>query len=50
VQFGIGPLQVSPQLRYTRWNSGVISVPQPLSFALSENQVDILVGISWKVL
>jgi len=47
-EFGVGRLRFGPELRYTRWNQHFLDL-----FALSagrsttQNQVQILVGISW---
>ena len=52
VQFGIGRLLVAPAVRYTYWNNtpivGVFSGGGP-SWQSTQNQVDILVGIAWKI-
>lgn len=51
VELGVGRLRVAPAIRYTRWNNG----PALLVFAngptiyLTQNQVDVLVGLSWKL-
>jgi hypothetical protein len=51
VQIGVAKLQLTPQVRYTRWNNAPtgFSFPDGPSFALNQNQVDLLVGIGWKV-
>jgi hypothetical protein len=52
VQVGIGGLHVSPEIRYTRWSSSPIRAIETLSgsrYASSQNEIAILVGISWKV-
>jgi hypothetical protein len=51
VGFGAGPLRLSPQVRYTRWNNAPFgfSFPDGPSFVASQNQVDVLIGIGWKV-
>ena len=43
-----GPLRVSPEFRYTRWNNSALSV-SPLGFNAesARDQAEILVGISW---
>ncbi len=51
VQFGIGRLRLAPAVRYTYWNNAPILVyfgngPQSRS---TQNQADILLGISWKL-
>jgi hypothetical protein len=44
-----GPLRVSPELRYTRWNNNALSTLNIHgSFAQSaQNQAEVLVGITW---
>jgi hypothetical protein len=51
VQFGIRSLRLAPEIRYTRWNSTPINASGPYgySFHSAENQVDLLLGVSWKV-
>jgi hypothetical protein len=51
VQLGVGAFRLSPEVRYTYWNSTPINVsgPQGYGFQSAQNQVDVLVGISWKV-
>jgi len=49
VQVGLGPLHISPEVRYTRWNNSAIGVTQIFSFHSTQNQLDALVGITWKV-
>ena len=51
VQFGIGRLRLAPVVRYTHWNNNPIAVviPNGPTFASNQNQVDILVGIGWKI-
>jgi hypothetical protein len=51
VQFGIGRLRLSPGVRYTHWNNTPITVVynQGPSAESAQNQVDILVGIEWKI-
>jgi hypothetical protein len=51
VQFGIGRLRLAPAVRYTHWNNTPVVVyfgngPQSQS---TQNQADILLGISWKL-
>jgi hypothetical protein len=51
VQFGIGRLRLSPEVRYTRWNNAPVAIffgdgPESQS---TRNQADILLGISWKL-
>jgi hypothetical protein len=51
VQFGIGRLTLVPAVRYTVWSNAPVVVyfgngPESQS---SQNQVDILLGISWKL-
>lgn len=42
LQFNLGRLHLAPQLRYTRWATAQVD-------GSNQNQVDLLVGISWKV-
>ncbi len=47
----VGRLEVAPEVRYTRWTSarfGVIFSDGPQVESL-QNQVDVLVGIGWRV-
>lgn len=51
VQFGIGRLRVSPEIRYARWNKPAIVevIADGPTFESSQNEVDLLVGIGWKL-
>lgn len=51
VQFGIGRLRLSPGVRYTHWNNTPITgyYSNGPSWESTQNQVDILVGIEWKI-
>jgi hypothetical protein len=51
VEFGIGRLHLAPEARYTRWNNNPVLaiIPNGPSPYLSANQVDVLLGISWKL-
>ncbi|MGD1094199.1 MAG: hypothetical protein ABSB35_19710 [Bryobacteraceae bacterium] len=51
VQLSVGRLLISPEVRYTRWNNQPVLVVEPdgPTFGSSQNQVDILVGLSWKL-
>jgi len=53
VRFNIGHLRISPQLRYTRWFTTPISGMDGNivggTFASNLNQVDVLVGIGWRL-
>ena len=51
VQFGIGRLRLSPGVRYTHWNNTPITVvfADGPTFQSAQNQVDILLGISWRL-
>jgi hypothetical protein len=44
-----GPLKVSPELRYTRWNNHALSTSGSRGFFAesAQNQAEVLVGISW---
>jgi hypothetical protein len=49
VRFGLGPLDLSPELRYTRWNNTPVNIQGSYgySFQSAQNQVDVLVGVTW---
>ena len=51
MQFGLGSLRLAPEIRYTRWNSTPLNQfgSYGFEFHSAQNQVDLLVGISWKV-
>ena len=51
VQFGFGSLRLAPEVRYTRWNSTPINEngSYGYEFHSAQNQVDLLLGVSWKV-
>jgi len=49
VQVGLGRLRLSPEVRYTRWSNAAIDVTQLFSVHSTQNQLDALVGIGWKV-
>lgn len=51
VQLNLGPVRLSPEFRYTHWNGATIGVvgPQGYAFQSAQNQVDLLLGIGWKV-
>ena len=51
IQFGIGRLRLSPAVRYTRWSNApyLLVFADGPSISLTQNQVDILLGISWKI-
>jgi hypothetical protein len=51
VQFGFRSLRLAPEVRYTRWNSTPIneSGSYGYEFHSAQNQVDLLLGVSWKV-
>jgi hypothetical protein len=48
---GIGRLHLEPEIRYTHWNNSptLLVIPNGPSPQLSSNQVDLLLGISWKL-
>jgi hypothetical protein len=50
VEFKAGALRFSPELRYTRWNNPTISVfgSQGYAFRSADNQLDLLLELSWK--
>ena len=49
-RLAIGRLQLEPVVRYTRWNNNPVLavIPNGPSPYLSANQVDLLLGVSWK--
>jgi hypothetical protein len=51
VQVGIGRLRLEPAVRYTHWNNSpaLLVIADGPSPQLSSNQVDLLLGISWKL-
>lgn len=51
VQFNTGKLQLSPEVRYTRWNNMAIYgyFSDGPSYGSAQNQVDIMVEIAWRV-
>ena len=52
VQVNLGRLRLAPQLRYTRWATapvGGLYFSLGSTYSSNQNQVDLLVGISWKL-
>ena len=52
IQIGIGRLRLTPEVRYTWWTSRPINeftMTDGQSLQSSRNQVDVLLGISWKI-
>jgi hypothetical protein len=52
LQFNLGHLGLAPQVRYTRWATapvGGLYYSLGSTYSSNQNQVDVLVGISWKV-
>ena len=51
VELAAGRLRISPQVRYTFWMSNPVSgyFGDGASFQSNSQQVDVVVGISWKV-
>lgn len=51
VQLSLGRLRISPEVRYTRWNNQPVLVVEPdgPTFGSNQNQIDVLVGLSWKL-
>jgi hypothetical protein len=49
VRFAIGPVRLSPTVRYTHWSNAAVSgyYGDGPSWASSRDQVDIMVGIAW---
>jgi hypothetical protein len=52
VQFGLGRLRVSPELRYTYWPNTSINVTfsNGPSFQSNQQQFDLLVSIGWRII
>ena len=51
-QFTLGRVRLAPQARYTRWATAPVGGPYfslGSSYSSNQNQVDLLVGLSWKV-
>jgi len=50
-QLRLGRLLVSPEVRYTHWNNQAILVTYPdgPTFGSAQDQIDVLVGLSWKL-
>ncbi len=52
VEFNWGRLRLAPQVRYTRWATAPVSglyYSLGSTYSSNQNQLDLLVGISWKV-
>ena len=51
IQLGAGRLQFAPEIRYTHWNRQVIqgSFPGGPGYGSTQNQLDILLGISYRI-
>jgi hypothetical protein len=51
VQFGIGRLRLSPAFRYTHWSNAAVSghYGDGPSWQSARDQMDVLVGIAWRV-
>jgi hypothetical protein len=51
VQFGVGRLRVSPELRYTHWTSAPINgfFGDGPSYYSTQEQVDVSIGIGWRI-
>jgi hypothetical protein len=52
LQFNLGHLRLTPQVRYTRWATapvGGLYYSLGSTYSSNQNQLDVLVGISWKV-
>jgi hypothetical protein len=49
VRFGIGPMRIAPTVRYTHWSNAAVSgyYGDGAAWALSRDQVDIMIGIAW---
>jgi hypothetical protein len=51
VQFGVGRLRLSPEVRYTHWTSTPINgtFGDGPSYYGTQEQVDVLIGIGWRI-
>jgi hypothetical protein len=52
LQFNLGHLRLAPQIRYTRWATapvGGVYYSFGSTYSSNQNQLEVLVGISWKV-
>jgi hypothetical protein len=51
VQFGLGNLRISPEVRYTHWHNQAIYINpgNGPAFGSSQDQVDVLVALGWKL-
>jgi hypothetical protein len=51
VRVGAGKLRLSPQVRYTYWTGSAfrINLADGPNIGATQNQVDVLIGIGWKV-
>jgi hypothetical protein len=52
LQFNLGRLRLTPQARYTRWATAPVSglyYSLGSTYSSNQNQLDVLVGITWKV-
>ena len=52
LQFNRGRLRLAPQVRYTRWGTapvGGVYYSVGSTYSSNQNQLDVLVGISWRV-
>jgi len=51
IQFAAGRFQFAPEVRYTHWNQQVIngSFPDGPSYGSTQNQLDILLGIHYRI-
>jgi hypothetical protein len=51
VQFQVGRLRLSPQVRYTHWTSTPINVSfgDGPTYYSTQEQADVLIGIGWRV-
>jgi hypothetical protein len=51
VQVGVGRLRVSPEVRYTYWTSAPINgtFADGPSYYSTQEQVDVLIGIGWRI-
>jgi opacity protein-like surface antigen len=51
VQFSVGRLRLSPEVRYTHWTSTPIngSFSDGASYHSTQEQVDVMLGVGWRV-
>jgi hypothetical protein len=43
----MGPVNITPELRYTRWNSGSLTQSLVDTVLGSQNQIQVLIGVTF---